>query len=129
MVKEAFRQTKDNDLVTMMPFRHWADSKIRCHILTCIVSLAYLRIIEIRLRRAGMYIAKRKAMDSMHRLLSILSGRVGRKNLPGSSKTLTSFRSGSSRPSGLRSAKGSYIPLLANLSVYRNIQSDLINCA
>lgn len=72
MVEEAFRQTKDDDLVAMMPFRHWTDGKIRCHILTCIVSLAYLRIIEIRLRRAGLYITARKAMDSMHRLHSCL---------------------------------------------------------
>jgi transposase len=41
-VEEAFRQSKDEDLISLMPFRHWTDSKIRCHILTCIVALAYL---------------------------------------------------------------------------------------
>lgn len=72
MVEEAFRQTKDDDLVAMMPLRHWTDSKIRCHILTCIVALAYLRVIELRLQRAGLQITAAKAMDSMHRLHSCL---------------------------------------------------------
>jgi hypothetical protein len=36
----------------MMPRRYWTDGKIRCHILTCIVDLAWLRLIELRFRRA-----------------------------------------------------------------------------
>jgi transposase len=50
MVENAFRQSKDDDLVSLMPVRHWTDSKIRCHILTCVIALAYLRLIEIRLQ-------------------------------------------------------------------------------
>lgn len=72
VVEEAFRQTKDDDLVAMMPLRHWTDGKIRCHILTCIVALAYLRVIELRLQREGMQITAARAMDSMHRLHSCL---------------------------------------------------------
>jgi transposase len=40
-------------MVSLMPLRHWTDSKIRCHILTCIVALAYLRILRIKLMEAG----------------------------------------------------------------------------
>lgn len=72
IVEEAFRQTKDDDLVAMMPFRHWTDRKIRFHILTCIVALAYLRVIEIRLKRAGLRMTAKTAMDRMHRLHSCL---------------------------------------------------------
>lgn len=81
IVEEAFRQTKDDDLVAMMPFRHWTDSKIRCHILTCIVALAYLRVIELRLRRAGLRVTAATAMESMHRLHSCLVWQ-GRKKEP-----------------------------------------------
>jgi len=72
VVEEAFRQTKDDDLVGMMPVRHFTDSKIRCHILSCVVALAYLRIIELRLKRAGLSITASTAMESMHRLHSCL---------------------------------------------------------
>jgi len=34
MVEKSFRNSKDDDLVGVMPLRHWTDSKIRCHILT-----------------------------------------------------------------------------------------------
>ena len=53
MVEKAFRQTKDDDLVSILPLRHWTDGKIRCHILTCVIALTYLRIIESRLSRAA----------------------------------------------------------------------------
>ena len=72
VVENAFRQSKDDDLVGLMPLRHRTDSKIRCHILSCIVALAYLRIIEIRLRRAGLSLTAQTAMDHMHKLHSCL---------------------------------------------------------
>jgi len=46
--------SKDDDLVGMMPVRHWTYSKIRCHVLTCIITLSYLRLVEIMLKRAGL---------------------------------------------------------------------------
>ena len=72
IVEEAFRQSKDEDLVGFMPLRHWTDSKIRCHILTCIVALVYLRMMEIRLAEAGLKITAKEAMDKMRTLHSCL---------------------------------------------------------
>ena len=72
VVEEAFRQSKDEDLISLMPLRHWTDSKIRCHILTCIVALAYLQIIENRLKKAGLKITAHTSMDKMHTLHSCL---------------------------------------------------------
>jgi transposase len=80
MVENAFRQSKDDDLVSLMPVRHWTDSKIRCHIFSCIVALAYLRMIEIRLHGAGLKISAEKAMEEMHRLHSCLLWQSGKKN-------------------------------------------------
>jgi transposase len=80
IVEEAFRQSKDDDLVSLMPLRHWTDSKIRCHILTCIVALAYLRILQIRLEEAGVAITANKAMDSMRTLHSCLVWQPKKRN-------------------------------------------------
>ena len=73
MVEDGFRLTKDEELVAMRPIRHWTDSKIRCHFFTCIAALALLRIIEVRLRRAGMDITAKTAMHHMHHLHSCLT--------------------------------------------------------
>jgi transposase len=71
-VEHSFRQSKDDDLVSLMPLRHWTDDKIRCHIFSCIVALTYLRVIERRLREAGLEMSAGEAMDEMHRLHSCL---------------------------------------------------------
>lgn len=72
-VEDGFRQTKDEGHVAMRPIRHWTDSKIRCHIFTCIAALALLRVIELRLRQAGVHITAKTAMHHMHRLHSCLT--------------------------------------------------------
>jgi len=72
MVEKAFRQSKDDDLVSVFPVRHWTDSKIRCHILTCIVALTYLRLIELQLQRNNLPLTASTAMEHMRRLHSCL---------------------------------------------------------
>jgi transposase len=72
VIENMFRQSKDDDLVSVSPVRHWTDGKIRCHILTCVVALAYLRLIEIHLKRAGIPLTVTGAMDHMHKLHSCL---------------------------------------------------------
>ncbi len=72
MVEKAFRQTKDHDPVSLFPIRHWTDGKIRCRILTCIVALTYLRIIELRVRRAGLSFSASTVMQQMQKLHSCL---------------------------------------------------------
>jgi transposase len=79
MVEQAFRQSKDDDQVNVSPIRHWTDSKIRCHIFTCIAALAYLRLIELRLERHGLHITAHTAMEAMHRLHSCLCWVAGRE--------------------------------------------------
>jgi len=71
-VEEAFRQSKDDDLVGVMPVRHWTDSKIRCHIFCCVAALAFLRLIELHLKRADVDMTAASAMRELHRLHSCL---------------------------------------------------------
>lgn len=80
MVENAFRQTKDDDLVSLQPIRHWTDSKIRCHILTCVAALCYLRLIELRLEREGVNMSAAWVMTNMKRLHSCLCWKTGKNN-------------------------------------------------
>lgn len=72
MVENSFRASKDDDLIGTMPVRHWTDSKIRCHLLTCIVALSYLRLIELKMQQANNKMSAATVMQSMHRLHSCL---------------------------------------------------------
>ncbi len=78
MVEKSFRQTKDDDLVSILPLRHWTDGKIRCHILTCVIALTYLRLIEIRLRQAGLKLSAAETMEQMQKLHSCLCWESGK---------------------------------------------------
>ncbi len=42
-VEDRFRLSKDDELVGTSLVRHWTDSKIRCHLFTCVVAMTYLR--------------------------------------------------------------------------------------
>jgi transposase len=79
IVEQAFRQTKDDDLVAMLPIRHFTDDKIRCHFLSCIVALCYLRLIELKLNRASLHITASTAMEQMRKLHSCLCWSAGKK--------------------------------------------------
>ena len=61
-----------------MLLRHWTDGKIRRHVLTCIVALAYLMLLEIRLQRAGLMITARQAIKEMQKRHSCLCWADGR---------------------------------------------------
>jgi len=78
-VEEGFRLTKDEQQVALRPIRHWTDSKIRCHIFTCIAAISLLRIIELRLRRAGVAMTAKAAMRHMSTLHSCLMWLPGKR--------------------------------------------------
>jgi len=72
MVEEAFRQSKNDDLVSISPIRHWTDQTIRCHFLSCVIALTYLRLLELILSEAGYPITAERCMTSMRSLHSCL---------------------------------------------------------
>ncbi len=72
LVEEAFRQSKDEELVSVLPMRHWTDGKVRCHIFTCMAALTYLRILENRLHQAGIPQTAATAMETVRKLHSCL---------------------------------------------------------
>jgi len=80
VVEDAFRQSKDDDLVAIAPIRHWTDQTIRCHFLSCMIALTYLRTLELILSEAGIHITADRCMRSMRSLHSCLcwSGKNGK---------------------------------------------------
>lgn len=72
-VENQFRQSKNNSHVSVMPLRHWTDSKIRCHLFSCVVALTYLRRIELKFKKEGLSKSANDAMNIMRNLDSILS--------------------------------------------------------
>jgi transposase len=76
-VEDRFRLSKDEDLVGASPVRHWTDSKIRCHLFTCVVAMTYLRRIELRLQAAGIKRTTADIMEDMQHLHYVLSLRKG----------------------------------------------------
>ena len=76
-VKDRFRMSKDDDLVGVSPVRHWTDSKIRCHLFTCVVAMTYLRRIELRLAAAGLKRTAADVMEDMRRLHQALVVKKG----------------------------------------------------
>jgi transposase len=76
-VEDRFRMSKDDDLVGVSPMRHWTDSKIRCHLLTCVAAMTYLRRIELRLAAAGLKRTAADVMEDMRRLHQTLALKKG----------------------------------------------------
>jgi transposase len=72
VVEEAFRQSKNDDLVSIAPIRHWTDQTIRCHFLSCVIALAYLRLLELILAEAGYPMTAERCMGVMRTLHSCL---------------------------------------------------------
>jgi transposase len=72
-VEDRFRQSKNDDLVGVCPVRHWTDSKIRCHLFTCVVAMTYLRRMELKLAAAGIKRTAADTMEDMRQLHYILS--------------------------------------------------------
>lgn len=76
-VEDRFRLSKGDDLVSVSPVRHWTDSKIRCHLFTCIVAMTYLRRIELKLEASGIKRTAADIMEDMRKLHQVLSVKKG----------------------------------------------------
>jgi transposase len=75
-IERQFRVSKASCHVRVNPMFHWTDSKIRCHLLTCVIALACLRLLELIV--GGRHSAK-TIMEEMHNLDCVLSWRKGAK--------------------------------------------------
>jgi transposase len=80
-VENRFRLSNDDELVSARPIRHWTDSKIRCHLFSCVVAMTYLRRLELKLSAVGIQRTAEDVMDDMRHLHSVLTLSKGSRNL------------------------------------------------
>jgi transposase len=69
-IEQQFRVSKASCHVRINPMFHWTDDKIKCHLLTCVIALACLRLLEIK---AGDKHTAKSIMEQMQELDCVLS--------------------------------------------------------
>ena len=79
-VEDRFRLSKDDDLVGVSPVRHFTDSKIRCHLFSCVAAMTYLRRIELKMAASGVKRSVSDIVEDMRHLHQVLSIRKGARN-------------------------------------------------
>jgi hypothetical protein len=60
-------------LIGTRPIRPWTDSKIRCHLFTCVAAMTYLRRLEIKLSSVVISRTAEDVMDGRQHLHSVLT--------------------------------------------------------
>ena len=71
-VEKAFRDTKSPRHISTRPMYHWTDSKIRCHLLTCIIALTMRRLLELQVEPTLGAMSADKIIEEMRALRSII---------------------------------------------------------
>jgi transposase len=78
-VEKAFRDTKSKQHISTHPMFHWTDSKIRCHLLTCIIALTMRRLLELQVEPVVEQISAEKIIEEMRALRSLVVWYPGSK--------------------------------------------------
>ena len=71
-VEKAFRDTKSKQSISTHPMFHWTDSKIRCHLLTCVIALTMRRLLELKMEPALGNVSADKIIEEMRQLRSLI---------------------------------------------------------
>ncbi|MEW5947125.1 MAG: IS1634 family transposase [bacterium] len=80
LIEHNFRASKSRHHVETHPVHHWTDGKLRCHILTCAMTLAAMKILEIKTAAAGLKMSGPAIMAEMRTLHSVLVWPKGKKH-------------------------------------------------
>lgn len=71
-VEKAFRDTKSRNHISAHPMYHWTDSKIRCHLLTCVIALTMSRLLELKMEPVLGRMSTEKIIAEMRALRFLL---------------------------------------------------------
>jgi transposase len=69
-LEKQFRTSKSPCHIRVNPIFHWTDSKIRCHLLTCVMALGCVRLLELKV---GGGLSARTILEEMHSLNCVLT--------------------------------------------------------
>ena len=78
-VEKAFRDTKSKHHISTHPMFHWTDSKVRCHLLTCVIALTMSRLLELQMEPIFGQVSAEKIIEEMRVLRSLLVWHPGKK--------------------------------------------------
>jgi transposase len=78
-VEKAFRDTKSSRHISTHPMFHWTDSKIRCHLLTCVIALTMRRLLELQVEPILGRTSADKIIEEMRALQSLVLWYPGKK--------------------------------------------------
>ena len=72
-IEKQFRASKASSHISVIPFFHWTDGKIRCQLLSCVIALVALRLIErtVNGSRAGEPLSGEAILEEMRRLHTV----------------------------------------------------------
>jgi len=77
IVEDAFRHLKDP--ICLRPIRHWKDPRVLGHIFVCVLAYMLERLLEMRLRQAGVRDSARTALDDLSGLSVVTLDLDGRQ--------------------------------------------------
>ncbi|HET6514547.1 MAG TPA: IS1634 family transposase [Thermodesulfovibrionales bacterium] len=92
-IERQFRKSKSPFSIAVTPQYHWTDSKIRLHILTCVVAMVYFSIFRNKLKTAGINLSAEDVLKELRELRTALYMAKGSKKLNRRLEDLTKTQS------------------------------------
>jgi transposase len=89
VVEGDFRQMKDPKVVSFSPMFHWTESKIRVHILYCVLALMVAKLMTREADRAGMHMSARELLGQLSGIEETLLLYQGERGRPRARRMLT----------------------------------------
>jgi len=88
-VEGDFRQMKDPKVVSFSPMFHFTESKIRVHVLYCVLALMVARLMVREAEHAGMHMSVRELLDTLAGIEETLMLYQGERGRPRARRMLT----------------------------------------
>jgi transposase len=88
-VEGDFRQMKDPKVVSFSPMFHFTESKIRVHVLYCVLALMVARLMVREAEHAGMHMSVRELLDALAGIEETLMLYQGERGRPRARRMLT----------------------------------------
>jgi transposase len=92
-IERQFRKSKSPFSISVTPQYHWTDSKIRLHILTCVIAMVYFSIFRNKLRASGITLSAEDVLKELRNLRTALYMTKGSKKINRRLEDLTKTQS------------------------------------
>lgn len=97
IVESGFRQLKDRQVISFSPMFHWTDSKIRVHVLCCVLALAVAHLMRREAARSGIHMSVRELVGALSGIEETVLLYEGERGRPRARRMLTEMDSDQKR--------------------------------